>query len=636
MNGPTVSQVIDFGPLYAGRSNSIENPRLPLNDADAWEAYGLLDPSDAGAGVRVTERRALGYPPWWRGVNLISASVARLPLQIWERLGEHEQRKSIGHPSYKLLRRKPSSTLTAFQFKRTLQSHALVHGNGYAAIIRDRRTGAALELLILNPKTTVPVMDAGVLWYAVEAGDYKRRLRAEDVLHIRGMGFDGLAGYPVLEVMAGALSLGIAAREFGSKFFKNGQQASGILMLPAGLSKEAAERLQKGWDKRGKGLNNAFKTAVLEEGAKWQAVTVNPEAAQTLETRQFEVKEVANILCIPPHKLGAESQSSYGSLEQENLSYLIDCLDPWLISWEEECGDKLLTEQQLDEDTHFVQFNRQALATVDVQTETDRLVKQVESGVMSLDAGRSFLSLPPLADGNGKKHRLPLNTTFVEDVAKPADAGSTSGDPAPSPATPVDPAADVQAQALNGAQVQSLAEIIAQVTAGAMPLETARAMIAASFPLLTVVQIAAIVDPLTDFEPKPAPSATPPAPSAGDPTLPADTQAPTNRLHAARTAAVNLLTDRLARMAKIAFAEYGRKNTWEAKLLDAIDGPIDVLAALAGVGPGSASVLAVEIAERVKQRWNSAAGGVLCGVTDAEAAVAKDVTRILNTIEGKQ
>ena len=569
MSAPNVSQVIDFTPLYGGRSNSIENPRLPLNDPDVWEAYGLLDPSDSGAGVRVTERRALGYPPWWRGINLISASVARLPLQVWERTGEHEQRKATTHPSYKLLRRKPSSTLTAFQFKRTLQMHALVHGNGYAAIIRDRTTGEALELLILNPKTTIPVMVAGELWYAVEAGDYKRRLRAEDVLHIRGMGFDGLVGYAVLDVMAGALSLGMAAREFGSKFFKNGQQASGILMLPAGLSKEAADRLQKGWDKRGKGLNNAFKTAVLEEGAKWQAVTVNPEAAQTLETRQFEVRETANILCMPPHKLGDDSKASYNSLEQENLSYLIDCLDPWLIGWEEECGDKLLTEQQLNDDTHFVQFNRQALATVDVQTETDRIVRQVESGVMSLDEGRGFLSLAPLPDGQGKKHRLPLNTTFVEDVGQPADLVK--------PADAAKPAAD------------------------------------------------------------PVPPPASPAPAAGEPTPPTgDAQPPTNRLHAARLAAINLLTDRLARMAKIAAAEHGRKNTWESKLGDSLDGPISVLAAIAGVGPASASVLAVEIAERVKRRWNSAAGGVLCGVTDASAAVAEDVTSILNTIEGKR
>lgn len=457
MAGRTLlERIIPFG-------NSIENPRISLNDPRAWDELFGQNLSDTG--VRVTPKMALGYPPLWRGINLIANSVMKLPFRVYEAKGENQVEKAKQHPAYKLLRRKANPFVSAQTFKRMMTYHAIFRGNAYAAIKRNGR-GEPVELLPLSPTDTHPVQENGALWYASKVQGMKRKFRAEDVLHIKGLSFDGIVGHDVITVFADALGLGIAARKYGAKFFANGASTGGVLMIPRGMSEAAEKRLRKEWKDYQEGLDNSFRTAVLEDGAKWIATTFNPEQSQLVALRQFEVREVANILNLPPHKLGDNSRLAYNSLEQENKATLEDAYDPWLLTWEEECDIKLLTEEQQERDTHYCQFDRTALEKPDASTQADIDSKHVNGGIKTLNEARAALNLPPAPAEIGDQYRIPTTITVgIPAAPEPAPAGNPGGEPAPKAEPKAEPKGDPKKGAVKGAIREALRDRLTRLDA---------------------------------------------------------------------------------------------------------------------------------------------------------------------------
>jgi len=409
-----------FGRPY---NASLENPAMSLDDPRTWD--DVIGGPTATAGVRVTPRSVIGYPPIWRGVNLIAGSVAKLPLPVFKREADDSRSRDRKHPAYKLLRRKPNPWMTAFVFKRTLTFHAIFWGNGYAAIFRDRN-GKPEELLILSPTETHPIQVNGELWYVTEIGGKPVKLRARDVLHIRGLSFDGLTGYALIEIMKEALGVGMAVRSYAAKFFGQGTLAGGVLMVPGKFEEKQMANLLASWEKMTEGLKKSHRVAILQDGAKWEKMTVDAEAAQMLQTQEHEVRMAANILQLPPHKLGDNSKSSYNSLEQENRAYLQDSLDPWLCAWESETDDKLLSVEELDNETHYCEFVRAALERTDSKNENDLLIAATNNGQMNLDEARAIRNLPPIPNGEGKKFRIPLNIGVIGEPA-PAPTASAPG-----------------------------------------------------------------------------------------------------------------------------------------------------------------------------------------------------------------
>jgi HK97 family phage portal protein len=341
-----------------GARRSLENPSTSLSDPDDW-LWDALGAKGSAAGVRVNRETALGYSPVWRGVNLLSRDVAKLPLLKYVRQGEGKERDKK-HPLFRLLRRRPNREMTAFTFKQTLMGHALLEGNGLAYIFR-RGDGTPDELIPLLPGTSYPVRVAGKLWYVTEVGGEQRKLLPENVFHVKGLGFDGLSGYRLIDKARESLGLGIAAREYGARYFSNNAEARVVIEHPKHLTPEAAKRMKDGWDKMHGGLENAHRTAILEEGASAKVISSTARNSQLLETRAFEIREVANWIGVPPHKLGDTTRTAFASLEQENQSYLDDALDPWLVNWEEESYEKLLSEEEKDSDEHVIEFLREAL-----------------------------------------------------------------------------------------------------------------------------------------------------------------------------------------------------------------------------------------------------------------------------------
>lgn len=349
--------------------NSLEDPRMSLDDPSTWD--GVTGGMTTQSGVRVNAQTAIGQPAIWRAITLLSGDVAKLPLLPYERMSDNGKRAAKQHAGYRLTRRKANAIMTAFNFRRTLMYHALIHGNGCAAIGRNLLTGEPEELLILDPKDTSLLVSDGLLWYITRAGDEEVVLPGSDVLHIMGLSHNGLWGHNVCEVFAEAFGLSVAAREFGSRFFGEGTQASGLLMVPGHFSEEKAKNTLAAWKEMQQGLSKSHRVALLQDGVKWQQLTIPPEAAQFLQTRQFEIREIANVFGLPPHKLGDDTRSSYNSLEQENANYIDESLDPWLVQLESQCDLKLLSEQEQDDESRFFEFNRNARLRTDAKTRSE-------------------------------------------------------------------------------------------------------------------------------------------------------------------------------------------------------------------------------------------------------------------------
>ena len=386
---------------------------IPLGSDAIWDILGAGRQSSAG--VSVSREKILGYPAVWRGVNLLSRDVAKLPLFVYQRLEDGGKQRDRMHPAHRLLHQKSSPYMTAFTFRQTLQSHALIHGNGYAYIFRDANAGPT-DMLVLDPEYVTPIKEDGRLLYLVtnmqlpDGQTRDRKILPENILHIRGLSHTGLVGYSVVDILRESLGLGLAAQKYGSVFFKNNARPSMVIEMPGQLrDTEAVSRLRDSWGKIHEGIDNSNKPAILENQASVKNLSFSTEDAQFLQTREFEIRQVANIIGVPPHKIGDPTRTSHSSLESENQAYLQDSLDPWLCNWEKECEDKLLTEQQKTQDTHIVEFQRDAIIRVDKKTETESLAVEVNNGLLSLDEARAIKNRPPLPDGLGSTFRKPMN-----------------------------------------------------------------------------------------------------------------------------------------------------------------------------------------------------------------------------------
>jgi HK97 family phage portal protein len=392
-------------------SRSYENPNVPLSVAafndDAAEALGA---SRGVSGVRVGTKRALGYPAYWRAVNLIAGDVGKIPLITYRMQGQNREHDAK-HPAYRLLATKPNRHCTAYYFKQTLMGHVLTSGNGYAYIDRDK-AGVPLELLVLDPRTVTPFKMRGELYYVYEPGNNEsRRLPAVDVIHWKGLGFDGNVGYPVLEYMADSMGLAVGARDYSARYFRNNTNPGGVLIHPGKLQPTARQNMRESWERLHKGLDNVHKIAILEEGVEYKAFQSNARDAQLLESRQFDAREIANIFGVPSHKLGDSSKVAYNSLGEENQSYLNDTLSSWFAMISQECTDKLLSEAEKATGTHCVDFDYSAIQRANPEAQMNYAKAGFAGGIMTKNEARATIGLNATADDSGEE--------FVELAAKP-------------------------------------------------------------------------------------------------------------------------------------------------------------------------------------------------------------------------
>lgn len=393
---------------------SLENPNVSLQDPEAWN--DIFGGGKAASGITINRETALTYAAVWRAVNLISDYIATLPLDIFER-GDDSPVKATKHPAFQLLARRPNDSMTPSVMRQTMQAHVLLNGNAYAFIERNT-IGQAKALWPLSPEVTFALRVNSVLWYTTTIDKEQRKIPAADILHIKGLSFDGLTGYSVLDKARDSMGLGLGAAQYASRFFGNNSEPRVIVELPPGqkMTPEAQKEFLRQWEAMHGGLDNSHKTAILTGGATVKGFSLSAKDSQLIESRQFEIREVANWFGLPPHKLGDTTRTAYASLEQENKAFLQDCLNPWLIKWEEECFAKLLTQRERDSDKYYFEFNRNALEQASVVEQTEAIVMEVNNGLLTLDEARKIKNRPAAPDGLGAKHRMPVNIGIMGEM----------------------------------------------------------------------------------------------------------------------------------------------------------------------------------------------------------------------------
>jgi HK97 family phage portal protein len=360
---------------------------------DKFRGLGLLD-APSSAGVVVNERTALNLSAYYNGIDLISGQIAGLPRKVFFKnaAGDREE-AGANHPVQWMVHDEPNEMMTPFVFWQTLASHALSWGNGYAEIEWDKAM-RPIGLWIMTPDRVTPEIAGGRLQYRVSrAAGGTIVLPAEDVYHLPGLGFDGIRGYSIASMAKQSLGLGLATEAFGSSFFGQGAWPGVVAEHPAKLSPEAQERLRASWNQIHQGPDKAHRLAILEEGMKLEKIGIPPEDAQFLQTREFQVVEIARWLNLPPHKLKHKvGERQGGNIEASQIEFLTDTLAPWLTRIEQEANRKLLSKGQRG--TYYVQHVTNAILRTDAKTRMEVQKGYLDMGVLDVDQIAQQENLP--------------------------------------------------------------------------------------------------------------------------------------------------------------------------------------------------------------------------------------------------
>jgi HK97 family phage portal protein len=358
----------------------------------------------------VTAKTAMGIPALWRAVNIISNDVARLTIRTFRRTEDGRER-ATDHPSYPLVLRKPWLNCNAHQFRRLLTLHAQITGNGFARIWRDAGGRPLyLEPLPPSPHTTIVIEGSGLnerLWVVYRRGNETYRERYEDVLHIPGLHFDGYSGLSVVEILQQTLSGAIAAQQYSTLYYSQGGTVAGYLKTPGKLREDQAKELAERWSVLASGMGRSHKVGVLDGAAEYVPIKASAEEAQLVEVRNATIIDVANITGVRPHDLGDQSRASYNSLEQENYAHADRCIEPWLKTWESELWDKLLTEEEKERDSVYMEFDRRSLIRRSLQEQANVDRHYREMGRYSINELRRRDNEEPILGGD--KHYVPVN-----------------------------------------------------------------------------------------------------------------------------------------------------------------------------------------------------------------------------------
>lgn len=375
----------------------------------------------SSSGKNVNERSAMQMTAVYSCVRILSEAVASLPLHVYKYNDEGGKEKAVKHPLYFLLHDEPNPEMTSFVFRETLMTHLLLWGNAYAQIIRNGK-GEIIALYPLMPnRMTVDRDDKGQLYYQYntskdDAPTMKGsmvNLKPSDVLHIPGLGFDGLVGYSPIAMAKNAIGMAISCEEYGAKFFANGATPGGILEHP-GTVKDP-KRVRESWTSAFGGSSNANKVAVLEEGMKYTPISISPEQAQFLETRKFQINEIARIFRVPPHMVGDLENSSFSNIEQQSLEFVKYTLDPWVIRWEQAIVRSLFSTDKKTQ--YFVKFNVDGLLCGDYQSRMNGYAIGRQNGWMSANDIRELENLDRIpAEEGGNLYLINGNMTKLKDA----------------------------------------------------------------------------------------------------------------------------------------------------------------------------------------------------------------------------
>ncbi|MGY2133645.1 phage portal protein [Hymenobacter sp. HD11105] len=383
----------------------------------AWLDAGGHLTAATSSGIAVNENSAVTLSAVWACIRVIAESVAQLPLFVLEDTGKGGKRKAIEHPAYRLLQKKPNPRQTAFNFREIMIATCCLWGNAYAIIEFDALL-RPIGLHWVHPRNVTVIEYLGELYYQI-LGEAKPR-HSYEMLHVAGLGFNGVTGRSVLSVMRDNFGLGLSAQQYGSNFYNNGANVGGAIEHPNKLSKEALEKLRAQFNSQYSGLKNSHSTVILDEGMKYNRIGMPPADAQFLQTRDVQDIHIARGFRVPQHKIGILTRSTNNNIEHQGLEFVTDTIGPWLERFEQEVECKLLREDQ--KLTYSIKHNTTALLRGDVAARGQFYKDLFQAGVLSPNDICDMEDIDHVPDGD--RRYVPLNmvpTDLLEKVLlKPA------------------------------------------------------------------------------------------------------------------------------------------------------------------------------------------------------------------------
>jgi len=418
---------------------------------DQWIDGGYKTSS----GIQLSTDGALAVAAVYACTRKLAEGVSTLPLILYQRVAKDGKKRATNHPLYPLLRYSPTPEISAWEFWDYIIQSAVLRGNAYARIIRNRR-GVITKLIPYHPDRMEPKVENGTLYYEFSRNDgSKERIDLDQLFRVRGpLSKDGVTGLNIVEQLCEVFGHARALDDYSSKMFSKGARLSGVLQYPRRFAdRSVQERLVESWNRMISGPDNAYKVAILEDGMTFQQISMTAEDAQLLEARKFSVEEICRVFGVPPHKIGHLDKATFSNIEHQDLEWVRDSIRPWLIRIEQSIYRDLFTEEEKRSDKLFAEFLVDGLLRGDTATRNQSYATGRQWGWLSINDIRRLENMNPIAKG-GDDYLMPVNMKVIGEPEKPESPQ------APIPAGPgntpaIQPATSAEAEEESSASLVS-------------------------------------------------------------------------------------------------------------------------------------------------------------------------------------
>lgn len=363
-----------------------------------------------GSGIPVNNDTALTFSAVWAAIRILSESVAQLPISLIEREENGDKINRTNHPLYNLLHNKPNEYITYFSFIQKIMVDLCLNGNSYVKIERNG-AGRPVALYPIDfDNVEIREYEDKYYYFNSETGE---AIEYEEMLHFKTMSQNGMIGLSPIDTCANSISWGLGLEAYGNSYFSNGAKVSGVLETDRALSTEAVDRLRNSFDNNYSKIGDSNKTLILEEGLKFNSISMSNEASQFLASRQFSIEEVCRIFNVPPHMLADLSKSSFSNIQEQSREFVQYSLQPYLSMIEQEMTNKLFKKNESGK--LFVEFNVNALLRGNPKDRAEYYRTMLNIGAISINEIRQKENMNRVEEGDNLF--MQLNMTTVDKIA---------------------------------------------------------------------------------------------------------------------------------------------------------------------------------------------------------------------------
>lgn len=349
------------------------------------------------SGINVNETVALGIPAVYACIRVLAESIASLPLIVYERHANGDKERAVDFSLYSLLHDQPNPLMTSLELRELWMGHLCLRGNCYNYIERDY--GEVVGIWPLHPDRVKVEVEGRRLIYSYQDDEGPERVyQMDDILHIRGLSSDGIVGYSPLSLLRDTFGHSKAISDYSANYFKNDATPGGILSTPNALSGQSIDNLRESWEKGYKGSGRKHRIAILDSDLKWQNVGVSPQDSQMIDSQKFSVVEIARVFRVPLNLVMDYERSTYSNVQEQNRSFLIHTLVPWMERIEQAIQKSLLTEGEKAK--YFAEHLTQNFLKADTKERFEAYKIAKEAGFMSVNEIRQLENMNGVEGGD--------------------------------------------------------------------------------------------------------------------------------------------------------------------------------------------------------------------------------------------